>query len=475
MTKKLAQNTVYLTMASIFQKVVAFVYFGAIAKYFGTELTGHYFTALAVITVVMVFNDVGITSVIIREVAKKTSDAVSWVRTMMGVKIVTVSITIGIAFIVPQLLGYGPEISQLIYIAVLVMIADTFSLSFYGILRGLQELKYESVGIFAGQIISASIGLFLIFTDQATLPLMVFALVAGSMWNMLFSAHFIRVKLGWKAFMPTWEMGLKPLQIAFAFFLAAVFVKVYSYVDTFILSKTVGSDAVGLYSVAYKLTYAFQFLPLAFVGALYPTMSAQAHEPEKLKKTLLSSFWYLSLLAAPIVFGIWSIAPELVQLYTSSEFARSADILMILIFVLIPIFLDFPLGALLNATDRQVIKTAIGGVTMIINVVGNLILIPRIGISGAAVTALISFSFMLFVDWIYVSRIIKMNIWSFLKEVLPIFLVGALMAAIVVLIKPYTSFVFAIPIGAVIYILGLVLIGSLNKGHLLAAKKLMRR
>lgn len=472
---KLAKNTLYLTLASIAQKVIAFVYFAIIARYFGVEDTGGYFLALAIVTVVMVLDDLGLTSVIIREVAKKTSDAVLWSRTVIGVKVVTMPVTVVIAFLVPDLLGYDAQVSQLVRIAVVVMLADTLSLSFYGILRGLQNLKYESIGVFVGQLLTASIGFTLMATGEATLPLLIIALATGSTWNVLFSAYFVQKNLGWKAFVPTWQLGWKPLKIAFAFFLAAVFVKVYSYVDSIILSLQMGKEAVGIYAVAYKLTYAFQFLPLAFIGALYPTMSAQSHEPEKLKKTLLNAFWYMALLVGPIVFGIWSLAPEIVTAFYGADFTNAIIPLQILIFVLIPIFLDFPMGSLLNATNNQAIKTAIGGVTMVINVIANLLLIPVLAVSGAAVAAIISFTFMLIADWFFIKRAVKINLIELFGQVGRIFVVSAVMALVVFLVKPFVHFVLAIPLGAVIYVAGLFVTGALNKKHLATARALMKR
>jgi len=453
-------------MASIAQKVIAFVYFSLIANFFSPEDTGSYFIALAIVTVLMVLDDVGLTSVIIREVAKKTDEAVLWSRTVIGVKLVTMPLTAIVALLVPTLLGYGPDVSQLVYIAIIVMLADTLSLSFYGILRGLQILKFESIGIFVGQIITTGIGISLLVTDNATLPLLVIALASGSVWNLLFSAHFIRKKLGWKAFVPTWQLGWEPLKIAYAFFLAAAFVKIYSYTDTIVLSKVLGNSAAGVYAVAFKLTYAFQFLPLAFVGALYPLMSTQAHESEKIKKTLLDAFWYMSILVAPIVFGIWSIAPEVVKAFYPSEYSDASITLMILIFVLIPIFLDFPLGSLLNATGKQKTKMVITGITTVLNIILNLVLIHEIGIPGAAVAAVTSATFMLFADWYFVRKIADISVSELFFRIAPIFGVAIVMAATVFFVKIFVAFYIAIPIGAAVYVLGLLTTKTVSQKHL---------
>ncbi|MDP2631294.1 MAG: flippase [Candidatus Uhrbacteria bacterium] len=472
---KLAKNALYLTLASIGQKVIAFVYFTIIARYIGVEDTGAYFLSLAVVMMLSVVDDLGITPVIIREIARKTEDAKIWCRTVVGIKMITMPATVVMAYFIPIMLGYDAEVTLLIRVAVAIMLADTLSLSFYGVLRGLQNLKYESLGIFIGQLITAGLGIAFMVTGIASLPLLIVALVAGSSWNMIYSATRMISKLGIGALVPTWTLGWKPLKIAFAFFLAAVFVKVYSYVDSIILSLEMGKEAVGVYAVAYKFTYAFQFLPLAFVAALYPTMSAEANDPEQLKKTFINALWYMSLIGAPIVFGIWSLAPELISAFYGADFNGSILPLQVLIFVLIPIFLDFPTGSLLNATDRQNIKTSIMGVTMIINIVANLILIPRFGVVGASISGLLSFSFLFIAGWSYARKVVNLRFFELVSSLWGLFASAALMALVVILVKPFVHFVLAILVGAVVFIALSFLFRAITKDHVKSLYRLFKR
>lgn len=475
MTQRLAKNTLYLTFAMIGQKAVAFLYFAMIARLMGAQDTGAYFIALAIITIIMVLDDLGMTSVLIRETAKDEKDATQWCRTVMGVKTITMPITVMIAFFVPALMGYSTEVTQLVRLAIVIMLADTMSLTFYGVLRGLHRLKYESIGVFVGQMLIAGIGAFFLFAGLATLPLLIIALASGSVWNLWYSASRVVKRLGWKALVPTYTLGWKPLKMAFAFFLAAVFVKVYSYTDSIILERVLGEEAVGFYSVAYKLTYAFQFLPLAFVAALYPAMSAQAQDVVALKKTLLKSFWYLMLIGAPIVFGIWSLAPEIITFFYSDQYLSSILPLQVLVFVLIFIFLDFPIGSLLNATDRQATKTGIMGATMVVNLVGNLVLIPRYEIVGASIAALLSFVFMFSAGWIAARSVVKMTLADLWHSTWHVLTSAVAMAAVVVWVKSFIPFYIAIIVGALVYVGFGFALGGMTREHVAQVKVLLRR
>ncbi len=473
-TSKLAKNTLFLTAASIGQKCIAFAYFAILANYLGSSGNGAYFLALGMVTTIGVLDDIGLTSVLTREVARTPGDATRWLRSILGFKLFTIPFSIIIAFILPAVVGYTEQVQMLVLLALGIMIADTLSLTFYSVLRGMQNLAYESLGIFSGQLLSTVLGLILIVTHTATLPTLVLALTLGSTFNLCFSAYQVTRRLGLKSLLPKVSFDTVLLRMAFPFFLAAVFVKIYSYFDSFVLNAILGQAAVGVYGVAYKLTYAFQFLPLAFIGALYPTMSAAADKPADLKKIFLDAEWYVSLLAAPIVFGIWSLAPEIIS-YFNHDYASAAVPLSILIFVLLPIFLDFPIGSLLNATRRQHIKTAIMGSVMVINVMANLILIPILGIAGACVAALISFIFMFAAGWYFAAPIASLKFVELIKSVGGFYLSGLVMALVVFAVKSHVPFVASMIIGGLVYVVCIFASRAFTVDHLHSFRQILRR
>lgn len=142
--------------------------------------------------------------------------------------------------------------------------------------------------------------------------------------------------------------------------------------------------------MAYKLTYALQFLPMAFVAALYPSLSA-AHakgDTEGLTHTALGSWRFMAILGFPLAAALSGFAPRLVSLLYGDAFASAARVLAVLAWALPLLFLDFPVGSYLNATHKAVQKTAAMGWTMVVNGVVNVLLVPRIGSVGAAIAAL---------------------------------------------------------------------------------------
>ena len=476
MSSLLARNTFYLTSAAIGQKIIAFVYFLFLARIMQPESTGVYFLSVSLVTIFSVIADFGVTPVIIREIAKYPEKVRRLVREALGTKIPFILIAMISAVITSIILGYDPLIVQLVIIASVVLALDSIHLLFYGALRGVQKLQYESLGIFVGQLSTAALGGLVLWLNPS-LHLLILALMLGSSVNVLVSSRKVIKEFGRKTLVPVFSLKRTKtlLKIALPFALAAIFVKVYSYIDSIFISKFLGTLELGLYSVAYKFTYAFQFLPLAFTAALYPGLSANvAHDQSALKQMLMRGMWYMMILATPIVLGLWVIAPEAVLL-AGESYASSAPVLRVLIFVLIPIFLDFPIGSLLNAANRQTTKTAIMGITMVLNVILNAVLIPQHGLMGAAIAGIASFTFLFLAGLYFVHKIIpSFSHLDLIRTIFPIALSGGIMLIATIALKPIVGWIGIIPIAAIIYFISLFVLGSIKKSDFLQIKKLIR-
>lgn len=478
----LTKNTFLLTIASVGQKAIAFFYFAFIANVLGDEtLLGAYFLALVLTTTVGVLDDVGMTSVVIRDTAKNPGGAKELIKNILGWKLCIIPFTVLLACILPSVLNFSAQATSLVYIAVFVMVADTISVTLYGVLRGLHTVKYEAVGVFIGQSLTALGGAIALTTQELDIRYLVYALLIGSTWNALFAAIQVARKLGVNALVPSWSMGTRPIRLGAMFFLAAIFVKIYSYIDSFTIKVVLGEGAVGVYSIAYKFAYAFQFLPLAFVGALYPAMSAQLDDQEALKKTFLQAEWYLALLGAPIIFGLAALAPEIIGLVYGERYLAAAPVLQLLLVGLWFIFMDFPVGSLLNASGMQRKKTLTMGIAMIINFVANMVLVRIFGIAGAGYSAILTFVTLFCAGFYFAQQVLPLTVAEWWGSVRGVTIAGLCMFAVVLLIKvPLMSlhplaWVLSIPLGALVFVALGWRFGGITSDHVRSVARVLRR
>lgn len=437
MPANIAKNTIYLTSASVAQKIFSFIYFTLLARFIGVENTGLYITALSFSSLFSVLTDLGLNPVLIREGAKDSQCLAKVLGNILSIKLFLVAIAYGILNLVIYLMGYGAELRELILISGLIMVLDSFSLSFYGALRSLQNLRFESIGVAGGQLTTVIVGLAVLFFKGGVMWLLL-ALASGSLFNALWGlAALVRSYSLQPRFFFTPELLKKIICYAAPFALAGIFVKVYSYVDVVMLSKMLGSQYVGWYGVAAKITFAFQFIPMAFAASLYPAMSNFfVHDKDRLKATFEKGMLYLAMLALPIGAGLIAIADIFVVKVYGASYGPSVLPLQIMATSLIFSFLGFPIGSLLNACHRQNVQTAAMGSTMVLNIVMNLILIPRLGIVGSAFAALAGNFLLMLIGFFWVPKIIIMPDRFFWFNLLKVLVSSAIMGVLVWLAQP---------------------------------------
>jgi O-antigen/teichoic acid export membrane protein len=193
---------------------------------------------------------------------------------------------------------------------------------------------------------------------------------------------------------------------------------------------------------------------------------------QKLLHVFEDAMWYLALLAVPITFGIASTADVFIPILFP-EYFPSIQALQILAFVLLALFLDYPIGSLLNAAGKASVKTAIMGLTVVVSMTANFFLIQKLGILGASLSSVIALFFMFFAGLSFVKTILPAFLFrTMASRLLPILLSGLLMSLVVFLLKSILPIVFLIFLGAMAYLCFLFLFRVLRKEHLSHIRKL---
>ena len=459
--KTIAKNASWLLMATFAQKFFAFLAFTIAARIVGPHVTGEYFFAVAITSTFVVIGDLGLTPVVIRAIAGNEERGRRFMGAALRLKALLIPIAIMASLVFGWLRMIETSVMYALLIMVLVMSADAIHLLFYGALRGRQLLRFEALGMFFGQLFSAVAAISAAVLGWGA-PGLAFALLCGSVWNLGWSWLCTKRQETWLIH-PKKQDYKDLMWQAVPFALAGIFVKVYSYLDTMVIEAFHGSFAVGNYAVAYKLTYALQFIPLVFVAALYPAMSAvyARRKKRELQTVFAGSLRLMAIAGAPIAAGLSAIAPRAIPLLYDIEFLGAVAPLTVLAWVLFPIFLDFPVGSLLNATNRAHLKTTAMGFAMLLNAALNFFFVPIYGPVGAAWAAIISFSVLTLIGLVFTRRELPSFFWIF-SLIARSGIVSALIWFGVRYIGHIMPFAFAILFGAAIGITGLLVLQLLT-------------
>ncbi|MDA3803092.1 MAG: flippase [Patescibacteria group bacterium] len=451
----IAKNTSYLTLALILQKIISFTYFTLLARFIGPEFLGKYYLAISLTTIFAIFIDLGFSNVLIREVAKLKDNAPKWLGSILALKIPLSVISILTLFIVVHIIGFDSLTKTLVYISAISMVLDSFTNTLFATSRGCHNLKYESIASIIFQLIVLIFGYSALLLGGGLVYAMS-ALALASVFNLIYSYLVVTRKLKIKVRL-IWDRKFFNLvfNIAWPFAVFAIFQRLYTYLDSVLLSVLSTDTQVGLYQVAFKIIFALQFLPLAFTASVYPALSTYwKNNREQLLITFQRALNYLMIISLPIVVGIFILAGKVVLLF-EQDYSAATWPLRISILALFFIFLNFPLGSLLNACDAQRRNTRNMIIVTISSIILNVILITKFQALGASITVLITNALMFVLGVIETRKIIG----PYGKKTWPIFfktLISSVIMGIVVYLLKDSVNIFILSIfGGAIYFISL--------------------
>ncbi len=447
----IARNTSYYTLALVVQKVISFTYFIIIARALGPEDLGRYYFAISFTTIFAILIDLGFSNVLTREVAKKPEEAQRYFSNIIGLKIPLAIFTVALVAILAWVFNYPGLTRALILISSISMVLDSFTLTFFAIMRGHHNLRYESISSIFFQLIVLLSGLFALWLGWG-LILLVSALALASAYNFVYSFFVIKNKT---------DISLRPrLDKAFIkrlvvmtlpFALFAIFQRIYTYIDSVLLSNMSGDYAVGIYQVAFKIINALQFLPMAFAASLYPAFSTYWNGNRgQLAVTFERAMNYLLIISLPISIGIFTIADKIVLLFKSG-YGDAVLPLQVTIASLVFVFLNFSVGALLNACDKQIVNTKIIAFATVACVSLNCLLIPKYGALGATVADAITNTIIFVLGIMYIPNILQYNYGKVIINSLKIFFAASLMGLISHLAKEYVNIFVVVGLSGLVY------------------------
>lgn len=181
------------------------------------------------------------------------------------------------------------------------------------------------------------------------------------------------------------------LSYSWPLMISTFFITIYSRIDQVMIDMFLNSKEVGIYSVAVKLSNYWLFIPGILVNTLMPYFVKLREEnmsKYKLKMVQLFSVMFWMGLLVGLIILFWG-KPLIVLLY-GAEYATSHQALVYNIWSGIFISQAMARGIWLISENLQKYRLFNNIFAVSLNIIGNIILIPKFGIVGAAVATLIT-------------------------------------------------------------------------------------
>lgn len=394
--KRYTQNTIWALVARVLSILVSFFVTIYLIRYLGSENYGQLSYAVSIVGLCATFASAGIDSVLYRELITHPHKRNEYLGSAFFIKLGLGAFTtlgiIGAAFLFGE-----PDVSRLL----ICIIAGTFIFTPFHIIAQEYQAdvaqKYLSLLSLGVTVTLNLLKLAVIVTGQGviyiafTLLLEPILYTVGYLW--LRTRHYTSIRM-WRFDRHT---ALSLLAHSWPFILIAAFTVAYSRIDQIMLKHMIDASAVGLYDAAVRIAEIWLFIPGLVASVLFPAIihAKKTNFIEYRKRLLALSGVTIvfALLCTIIPFFFAGLITE--KLY-GHEFLQSGAILKIYAWSSIFLALDSVMRFYLLAEHRYGTLFFLTAGTAGTNILLNLLLIPRLGIIGAAWATLIAYTLLVY-------------------------------------------------------------------------------
>lgn len=402
--RRIAKNALALTIADIVSKLLSFLLIIYIARYLGDVGFGKYSFAFAFSNFFLIFADIGLNYLVVRDVARDKTKAQKYLGNVLIIKTILAILVLMVMVLVVNLIQYPPDTSRAVYIVSFSLIIGSISSSIHSIFNAYEKMEYPAIISTVEKIIFVGTAVPILIFGYGLIPLLLMYMFA-SIANLFISGFIVCKKFTAPKFDIDYILWKYLIKTALPFLLTFVFASIYFYIDTIMLSFMKGDAVVGWYNAAYNLLSALIPILALLMNTMFPVFSRLFQSSANdLNMAFSTSVRYLFIFTLPIVVGTTLISENIIYFLYGEVFVESILTLQILIWALLFISISIVLYTLLNSTNRQMLVTKATAFGALINVSLNLLLIPKMSLIGAAIATLITEAFLFAVYFYLVSK-----------------------------------------------------------------------
>lgn len=384
---RIGTNTLIQAVGKALSLIFSFILTGVLTRHLGVLGYGEYTTIFFYLGFFAIFSEFGIDQILVKELSKTKEDSQrtgQFISKTLSLRIMLTTISVFLAIVFSLFLPYSSIVKKGIIIG---SISNFFFYSATALMSYFQvklNFFYPVLADTLGKLTTLVTSLALILIFRKNLLLLIVAYVTGSF--VVFATIFSvfekqRIKLVFRFDPNKWHYIFSA---AFPLFLISFLNQVVYRIDVVLLSFFSGTEAVGIYGLATRVLE-IGILPATFLTAsVFPVLAEQIKEINIFKRTFLNSLKIFLLGGLSVTIFILIAGNFLVKILGGSEFTSSILILKILTLSILPIWLTNLSSVTLITLGEQKKLSYTYFFVAVLNILLNLLLIPRFGITGAA-------------------------------------------------------------------------------------------
>ncbi|MFO4667948.1 flippase [Vibrio cholerae] len=382
------KNTLWLMSEKILRMTLGLLIGVWVARYLGPEEFGILSYAMSYVALFSAFATLGLDGIVVRDLVKDRDQETIILGTAFLMKLLGSFFMI--CLVVASLAIFPNEDSTIILVIALATIVQSFSvidLYFQSEVKG----KYVAISnIFA--LLWSSFAKLMLIVNNARLEwfayVILFEMIVLSMSYIYFYVKKSQSIRQWQA---NYKVAVNLLKDSWPLVFSSLVVTLYMKVDQIMLNNMIGSESVGYYTAATRLSEVWYFIPVVICNSLFPAIlnakkTSHALYIHRLQKLYDFMLW----LALLIAIFVTVITEPLIGFLYGSAYSSSSSILLIHIWSAVFVFLGVASSKwfIAEGLQKQALYRTIAG--LIVNIILNYILIDEYGALGAAFATLIS-------------------------------------------------------------------------------------
>jgi O-antigen/teichoic acid export membrane protein len=384
------KNTLYSSLNSFLRFLSTALLYIILARALGVEEFGRFMFALSFTGIFLTFIDYGFNLLIVKEVSQKPESLKNWVSSIINAKILlSIAFTI-ILIITLKILKYPDDTLLIVGILWLSVIFYSFGFFFNNVFRGLNQFQYETyptILLNAAQFVIVGVFLLLGFKTLSV----AIAYLLARMFYFAYSSYLLSLKVSKIPIAYNLSESIKSLKIALPYGIHAILATLYFQIDTVILSYFKGNVEVGYYQAAMRILMATMIVYEVIVSAFFPVIAASIkNDKEKFDKYAL--FLNKIVIYIGLVFGtgIFMFSKPMISLLYGAQYQNSIIIMQVLAVVIFLRFLGAGYALFITVVEGQKYRAIGVSLSVVVSIILNIILIPKLGAVGAAIASLIT-------------------------------------------------------------------------------------
>ena len=385
--KELFTNMLATLSRQIGSGVIQLITLAVIARVFGPSGNGAYALALLLPGMLATLLNLGMAPANVYFLgANKVDPRQAWkVTSKISFWIIIFGWLTGAIVIIYKAASFFPDVPiSMLWLALgffpLIFITANIS-SFF---QGLQEFKQFNIVLLLQPILNLVVISLLIFFGYKNLFYILCSYFFSLVITQLIAYRLLRSLLEQRNGPKLDNYAKKLVNYGYKAHLSNILAFVNYRADMLLLSFFIGPAAVGIYTVAVNITEQLWLLSSAISTVLLPRLSQLSTDEDKRNLlTPLIARWvlWLTLIASLVLVALGSY---IIQLIFGSDFKEAYSAMVLLIPGITVGACSRVLANDMASRGRPELNLATSWIAVIINIIGNIILIPRFGIQGAA-------------------------------------------------------------------------------------------